>query len=369
MEQNLFFISQKFYSLFMNKKILLLVITFITTTSFAQNIIQEAEEKEIVLQEIEVKEGQTLSYIANYYLKNPKLWPELLKYNKIATSDIYAPMPGTKLKVPIVLVKEKFRPAYLVYLLNNVKIRKKNVNEWSTPQINMELYNDDSLITYEKSRANVKFYSGELLSIEENSFITIRPELKQEEVTLLQGGIRASKAKIITESATITPKFDPKIEKIDYKTRIKDDKTTLIEVYEGAVDVSAQGKTVLVPKGFGTEVKPLSPPAIPKALPPPPELTLQTPNLKMSSENDLVFNKNSTQFSITLLEPKPIDITTHTLPPDIDINISTNIQSTKNIQTNLQDLSKNIDNNIVSKPTTDTKKPKTIGKLIKKYRM
>jgi hypothetical protein len=163
----------------MNKKILFVVITFLISQLFAQNVIQEAEEKEIILQEIEVKEGQTLSYIANYYLKNPKLWPELLKYNKIATSDIYAPMPGTKLKVPIVLVKEKFRPAYLVYILNNVKTRKKNSTEWLTPQINQELYNDDSLITYEKSRANIKFYSGELLSVDENSFITIRPELKQ----------------------------------------------------------------------------------------------------------------------------------------------------------------------------------------------
>jgi hypothetical protein len=367
----------------MNKKfglVLTLMTTYLTypfiPSAFCQNIIQEAEEKEIILQEIEVKEGQTLSYIANYYLKNPQLWPELLKYNKLATSDIYAPMPGMKLKVPIVLVKEKFRPAHLVYLLNNVKVRKKNDTEWTEPKINMELYNDDSLITYEKSRANVKFYSGEILSIDENSFVTIRPELKQEEVTLLQGGVRASKAKIITESATIVPRVDPKITKIDYKTKIKDDKTTLVEVYEGAVDVSAQGKTVLVPKGFGTEIKPLSPPSPPKVLPPPPQLSLQIQNLKVSSDNEIVFNKDVKTFNITLQPPTSVDLpsvpTTEELNiPSIPTSQTSPVVTSKEPKDTKQTVTQQPEITSSSQQETETKKTKvkTLGKLIKKYRL
>lgn len=100
------------------KKIYLLTLYLFCSiaTSLSQTSVQEAEDKEILIQEIEVKEGQTLSFIANYYLKDPKRWPEFLKYNKLATSDIYAPLPGMKLKVPIILVKEKFRPAYLIYM-------------------------------------------------------------------------------------------------------------------------------------------------------------------------------------------------------------------------------------------------------------
>ncbi len=284
-----------------------------------QTKIQESEE-EILLQEIEIKEGQTLAYIANYYLKDPKRWPEILKYNKLTISDIYAPLPGMKIKVPIYLVKEKFRPAYLVYILNKVQYRRKDTIEWKDAFINMELYNDDSLTTYENSRANIKFYSGEILSVDENSFITIRPELKQEEVTLLKGGVRATKAKVLTEHAEILPRIDPKTPKTDFKAKIRpEDKTTLVEVYEGAVDVTAQGKTVYVPKGFGTEVKPFSPPSLPKALPPPPDFTLKSENLKFTPENELVLTKNVSSLSFQFVEPKieslPTSISPTTLQP------------------------------------------------------
>ncbi len=289
----------------MKKLILVLLLLYIFNLGYSQTKILEAEDKEILLQEIEVKEGQTLSYIANYYLKDPKQWPEILKYNKLSSSDIYAPLPGMKLKVPIYIVKEKFRPAYLIYILNKVKYRKRNSVVWEDPAINMELYNEDAITTYENSRANVKFYSGEILSIDENSFVTIRPELKQEEVTLHKGGVRATKAKILTDTAEISPKIDPKTPKTDFRAKIREeDKTTLVEVYEGAVDVTAQGKTVYVPKGFGTEVKPLSPPSAPKLLPPPPEIKFVSDNLKFSENNELILNNSVSQISFQLTEPK-----------------------------------------------------------------
>ncbi|MEN3013035.1 MAG: FecR domain-containing protein [Endomicrobiia bacterium] len=324
----------------MRLKKLILKILFLCLFDFIftqQYTVQEAEEKEVFLQEIEVKEGQTLSYIANYYFKDPKLWPEILKYNKLEITDIYAPLPGMKLKVPIVIVKEKFRPAYLIYILNKVKYKKSDSVIWEDPLINMELYNNDAIATYEKSRANIKFYSGEILSIDENSFVTIRPELKQEEVTLHKGAVRSTKAKVITDNAIITPRIEPKTEKTDFKTKIREeDKTTLVEVYEGAVDVTAQGKTVYVPKGFGTEVKPFSAPSLPKALPKPPEITLET--AKLTSQNEIVITKDIPSFSFQLTLPKLEQKSEIPFPQD--------------------------------KITQETKqKPKTIGSIIKKYRI
>ncbi|MCX7910414.1 MAG: FecR domain-containing protein [Endomicrobia bacterium] len=321
------------------KVIIIFLILYYNLIFSQQYKIQEAEEKEILLQEIEVKEGQTLSYIANYYFKDPKLWPEILKYNKLDIKDIYAPLPGMKLKVPIFIVKEKFRPAYLIYILNKVKYKKSDSVIWEEPTINMELYNNDAIATYEKSRANIKFYSGEILTIDENSFVTIRPELKQEEVSLHKGSVRATKAKVITDNAVITPRIEPKTEKTDFRTKIREeDKTTLVEVYEGAVDVTAQGKTVYVPKGFGTEVKPLSPPSLPKALPTPPQIYVET--TKVSAGNELVLSKNIPAFSLTLSEPK--------IEKEI-ISESTNLLKEEKNQQPL--------------------KPKTIGRIIKKYNL
>ncbi|MCS7227761.1 MAG: FecR domain-containing protein, partial [Endomicrobia bacterium] len=331
-----------FKKIFLN--IAIVVSVLLSNLSYSQQTkIQEAEEKEFFLQEIEVKEGQTLSYIANYYLKDPKQWPEILKYNKLSTSDIYAPLPGMKLKVPILIVKEKFRPAYLIYILNNVKYRKRNTVSWEEPQINMELYNDDAITTYENSRANIKFYSGEILSIDENSFVTIRPELKQEEVRLHKGGVRATKAKVITETAEVVPKIDPKLPKTDFRTKFRaEDKTTLVEVYDGAVNVTAEGKTIYVPKGFGTEVKLLSPPSTPKPLPPPPEIAFKTESVKFTSDNELVLSKSLPNVSFQLQEPK-----IETLPF-------------------VADTKQNEKQKLTPQPL-DYSKPKILGNIIKKY--
>ncbi|MCS7152123.1 MAG: FecR domain-containing protein [Endomicrobia bacterium] len=336
-------IKKKFYLILAH---LLLTSIFINICFSQPQKILEAEDKEYLLQEIEVKEGQTLSFIANYYLKDPKQWPEILKYNKLDTTDIYAPLPGMKLKVPIVIVKEKFRPAHLVYILNQVKYRKRDTVDWKDTTINMELYNDDALVTYENSRANIRFYSGEILSIDENTFITIRPELKQEEVTLHKGGVRATKAKIITESAQVSPRIDPKFPKTDFRTKIRDeDKATLVEVYEGAVDVTAQGKTVLVPKGFGTEVKPLLPPSPPKALPPTPELSIKTENIKFSLQNELVLSKTAPVVSFQLIEPKMEE---KQIVPSFTPEIK---QTERKVQ------------------PQETQKPKVVGNIIRKYRI
>ncbi len=333
----------------MKKLILITALLFNFNLVYSQTKILEAEDKEVILQEIEVKEGQTLSYIASYYLKDPKQWPEILKYNKLSTSDIYAPLPGMKLKVPVYIVKEKFRPAYLVYILNKVKYRKRDSVVWEEPIINMELYNDDAIATYENSRANIKFYSGEILSVDENSFITIRPELKQEEVTLYKGGVRATKAKVITDTSEIVPRIDPKNPKTDFRTKIREeDKATLVEVYEGAVDVTAQGKTVYVPKGFGTEVKPLSPPSPPKALPPPPEIKFLSDNVKLSENNELILNNSVSQISLQLVEPKIDEKQILPFVPE-----QTNIKTTK------QKTSEH----------SQQQKPKVLGQIIKKYHL
>ncbi len=262
-----------------------------------------SQEKEIILQEIEVKDGDTLWSVANYYLKDPRAWPEILKYNKLPSSDPNVILPGMKLKVPVVLVKEHLRPAYLMELINDVKYRKKNTIEWKKAMLNMDLYNEDGLRTLSRSSAKVKFLTGEIIHMDENSLVILRPEKKQEEIELFSGAIRASRAKVITESAVV----DPKTEKADFKTKIKPDKTTLVEVFEGIVDVTAQGKTVTLTKGYGTEIKYMKPPSQPVALPPLPEFELKQKEqleIEKSELEKVDFIKDSLSISLKPIESK-----------------------------------------------------------------
>jgi len=250
-----------------------------------------------VLQEIVVKEGDTLWSVANYYLKNPQLWPEILKYNKLPSSDPNVILPGMKLRVPILLIKENLRTARLIYLLNEVKFRRRTEADWKNAWEQMELYNEDGLRTLQLSKAKVKFSSGEILQLDENSLIILRPEQSREEIDLLSGGVRASKTRVLTSDTAVDPKIVPRGPAPDFKTKVKEDKTTLVEVYEGAVDVKAQGRTVTVTKGFGTEVKFSQPPSLPRALPPMPDM-----NLSATSEIPGTNIKASARATATSLE-------------------------------------------------------------------
>lgn len=216
------------------------------------------------LQEIVVRSGDTLWGIANYYLQDPKKWPEILKHNPQLTNNPTVALPGMKLRIPVMLIKEKLRAAELIYILKDVRYRKKQSNEWLEAKVNMELFNEDGLRTMAESTARIRFPTGEIVILNENSLIIIQPEKGKDTVQLMAGDVKARRSRVITAGGA---KVDPLGSDAEYLTRVRQDKTELVLVYRGRVDVTAQGKTVRVPEGFGSEIKPLSPPADPVPLP------------------------------------------------------------------------------------------------------
>ncbi|MFH1283056.1 MAG: LysM peptidoglycan-binding domain-containing protein [bacterium] len=246
-----------------------IIVSFLVSLIFICPVTVNAEEK---LQEIIVKDGETLWSVANKYLKNSGSWPEILKYNKLPSSDPNVILPGMKLKVPIMMIKEEYRSGKLIHFTNKVLYRKEKTVDWRTAKLNMLLFANDGLRTMEDSIASVRFYSGEIVKLDQNSLVILRPEKNLDEVELLSGAIRASRSKVISADTEIMPKIIPRGEKLDYKTKLKPNKTTLVEVYQGIVDVTAQGKTITLTKGFGAEVKYLQPPSSPHKLPPKIEL-------------------------------------------------------------------------------------------------
>ena len=246
------------------------------------------------LQEVWVKEGETLWGISQVYLKDPNRWPELLKYNSIVLKDPTSTLPGMKLKIPVMLIKDNLRKAYLVYLLNDVKVRKKDGFEWKKAYKNLELYNEDGIRTLSESQAQVRFYSGDILKIDENSLVVLRPELKVEEVQLMAGTLKASRTKIITPTTRITPATRDTI----YKARIREDQATIVQVERGSAEVYGiqSGKKVQVPAGFANITLKNQSPSIP--VPSPSLGDFQMPDftslgeLKVVSDSDLKMKDN-----------------------------------------------------------------------------
>ncbi|HCC48146.1 MAG TPA: hypothetical protein DEQ38_08565 [Elusimicrobia bacterium] len=222
------------------------------------------------MQTIIVKPGDTLWSISNTYLKDPRRWNELLKYNRLPAADPSIALPGMALKVPVNLLKEQYRAAKLVYFLNEVLLRRSGGADWKGVSGGMDLYKADTLRTRSDARADVKFYTGEVLNLYPNSIAVLRPPgEKNTDVRLMAGEMRGLRSRVVTASARITPKTRD----TEFGAKIKDDLTTLVQVYKGRADVEAGGKTVEVLEGFASEVKMDMAPSQPVKLPPLPQLS------------------------------------------------------------------------------------------------
>ena len=174
-----------------------------------------------------------------------------------------------ELKVPVRLIKEQYRAAKLVYSLNEVLFRRTGVSDWQNVALKMDLFKNDTLRTRVDARADVRFYTGEILNLYPNSIAVLRPPGKKNvDVELLAGEMRGLRSRVVTASARITPKTKD----TEFGARLKDDLTTLVQVYKGKADVEAQGKIVEVAAGFASEIKMDMAPSDPVKLPPMPEL-------------------------------------------------------------------------------------------------
>ncbi|MBI4051763.1 MAG: LysM peptidoglycan-binding domain-containing protein [Elusimicrobia bacterium] len=234
-------------------KLVLVLLLFVQKLSAAE-----------LFQVIVVQPGDTLWGIANKYLKDPTRWDEILRHNALPTSDPTVALPGLNLKVPVILIKEQFRAAKLISILNEVLYRRKETPDWRSAVLQMDLYEEDSLRTMVEAWAKVLYAKGEVLSLHPNSVAVLKPPRKNVELELLRGEIRAGSSRVLTASALITPKT----KNTDYSAKVKEDLTTLVQVYSGRAAVEAQGQVVEVPAGFGSEVQLERPPSKPIPLPP-----------------------------------------------------------------------------------------------------
>ncbi len=220
-----------------------------------------AEELQIVI----VKPGDTLWSISSTYLKDPQKWNEILKYNKLPSGDPSIALPGMSLKVPVRLIKEQFRAAKLVYFVNEVLFRRTGASDWQGVADRMDLFKSDTVRTRVDARADIKFYTGEVLNLYPNTFVILRPpDMKNTDVVLKAGEIRSVRSRVLTDSARITPRTKD----TEFGVKIKEDLTTLVQVTKGRANVEAKGKSVEVLAGFAAEVKVDMPPSDPVKLPP-----------------------------------------------------------------------------------------------------
>lgn len=222
-----------------------------------------AQQADTAFQNVVVKRGDTLWGIANAYLKDPAKWDEILKYNRLPSSDPTVALPGMTLRVPVRLIREDLRAAHVIAVANHVDFRRKETADWNAARQGMEIYKGDTVRTLENSRARIQFLNADMLNVDPDSLVIIKPPVGGVDIALKSGSIFTGHSRVVTASAVIVPKTKD----TQYSTRVTPDFTTEVAVHKGVAAVQAQGQSVDVKAGMATEVKVGLAPETPHAIP------------------------------------------------------------------------------------------------------
>ena len=178
--------------------------------------------------------------------------------------------------------------AVVSWIYRTVQAQKPAVKDWDPAYLQMELRRLFRVRTVGQSAGEVTFTEGHRLYLGPEAYMVVygrdararRDKPRVADVTLDEGTLLASLAS--RGRRVIAVKTDAARMRLSQtkKTRIASNKAkaqSTVSVYDGRADVSAQGESVQVNKGYGTRVKNGLPPEAPAPLPPAPEWTSPGP--------------------------------------------------------------------------------------------
>ncbi len=249
--------------------------------------------------EYKVKKNDTLSKIAKEFLQDPRNWKELLKYNEIPNPSLIR--EGTTLLIPGFLRKdtisatgEKIEPSTGPVAIADFQRGLTQFSRdfapnglpatWSKLSKDQLLNTEDWIQTGQNSGAKIIFTkNGTILELREKTLAKILKTNvdafdnfkinKDSGVVELKSGYL--EAKVPPKKAgdetrkfmVVTPVAVVGVRGTELYVNSPDPENTSVGCYKGELEVSAQGKTVSVPAGFGTNVVKGQAPSKPEKLP------------------------------------------------------------------------------------------------------
>lgn len=138
-------------------------------------------------------------------------------------------------------------------------LKKVNLqNIWVPVNKGDTLEGGDSIKTRVDSYAELRFSDGSTVKIGPETEVSIYKDY----LSLAIGYIRLYITKLFPNFEVRTPSAIAGVRGTEFSVEVLEDQTTIVTVYEGEVDVTAQGRTLRLRKGESGIVKPKSPPEI-----------------------------------------------------------------------------------------------------------
>ncbi|CAH1905933.1 putative peptidoglycan binding protein [Candidatus Nitrotoga sp. HW29] len=229
-----------------------------------------------------VNPGDTLISVATGYLANPNDWRQLQKLNNVI--DPRRLKPGTKLRLPVALLKRKAVVAEAIHVQGKVTRTPKN----GRPQnfiAGTRLETGDIIETGPDASVSIHFVDGSRLLLTQNTQVSLAEMMLFGKTGMAQTIIELNRGSLdthVTEQQKPSARYEIKSRALNlvvrgthFRAHVGDiDHVSRSEVLDGAMQASGtRGEAVIILAGFGTLAAPGESPRAPQALSLAPDLS------------------------------------------------------------------------------------------------
>lgn len=232
-----------------------------------------------------VRPGDTIWGLTEKHTTSVMHWKRIQRLNNYPDQPARGILPGTRLKFPIDILKHQPVKAQIKLLQGTARALRANGDEVAA-SAGIELQSGDRLLVDAGSNATVVFADGSELLVLEGSEIIFDTLSAYGETGMVDTRVRLQGGQVDTRVKPrrgggsryeiITPAAVAAVRGTDFRVSADTDRPVArSEVLEGTVVVSGAGAKRNVPAGYGVLAKAGEPPAKPKPLLPPPDLSPQ----------------------------------------------------------------------------------------------
>lgn len=203
--------------------------------------------------------GDSVWNIARDYTNSVNNWHEISRINSIESGPDRNIAPGTRIKIPVSMLKQQPTPAVVIAVNGEVSLIRAN-GEHEPVEQGTRLYNGDQLITSDYQSVRIQFADKSELQMLANSDLSFDKLSYHEDTGMVDTRLRLPKGRVNTWIEKLKPKGRFEIQTpaaltavrgTRYRLSSDENRITRTEVTEGVVAVSADGKEQKVKSGFG----------------------------------------------------------------------------------------------------------------------
>ena len=203
--------------------------------------------------------GDSIWKIAQEYTNSVNNWHEISRINNIGIGPDRSISPGTRIKIPVAMLKQQPTPAILIVVQGDVQVRRAS-GEQLVAEAGTKVFSGDKVITRQNQSARIRFADQSELQVLANSEISFDKLSYHRDTGMVDTRLRLPKGRISSWIEKIKPKSRFEIETpaavtavrgTQYRLASENGNITRTEVTEGQVAVSAEDATRRVAGGFG----------------------------------------------------------------------------------------------------------------------